>query len=58
MGFQEVSGSGVGLANTRARLAALYGANGRLVFEANPVRGGTVRIELPYSDSSGHATAA
>jgi len=53
-GFQGFSGSGVGLANTRARLAALYGAEGRLTFAANPVRGVTVCIALPYGISRTH----
>jgi signal transduction histidine kinase len=48
VGFQGLAGSGVGLANTRARLAALYGSRGRLTFAANPVRGFTVCIEVPY----------
>ena len=48
IGFQGVAGSGVGLANTRARLAALYGSHGMLTFAANPVRGVTVCIDLPY----------
>ena len=48
VGFQGFSGGGVGLANTRARLAALYGADGLLTFAANPVRGVTVSIILPY----------
>ena len=41
MGFQKGFGSGVGLANTRARLAALYGDEGRLILNANP-RGGVI----------------
>ena len=48
MGFQGVAGNGVGLANTRARLAALYGSHGLLTFAGNPVRGVTVCIDLPY----------
>ncbi len=48
VGFQGFSGSGVGLANTRARLAALYGADGLLTFAANPTRGVTVAIALPF----------
>jgi signal transduction histidine kinase len=50
VGFQGFSGSGVGLGNTRARLAALYGADGVLTFAANPVRGVTVGIALPFRD--------
>src|SRR5258708_16061278 len=48
VGFQGLAGSGVGIANTRARLAALYGSRGRLTFAANPVRGVSVCIEVPY----------
>jgi two-component system, LytTR family, sensor kinase len=41
-------GSGVGLANTRARLTALYGDAGRLILHANP-RGGVIAgFELPF----------
>jgi len=48
VGFQGFAGGGVGLANTRARLAALYGTEGLLTFAANPVRGVTVSVTLPY----------
>ena len=48
LGFQANSGGGVGLANIRARLDALYGPGGILSFAANPVRGVTVSIELPF----------
>jgi LytS/YehU family sensor histidine kinase len=46
-GFQKASGSGVGLANTRARLATLYGAEARLTLHANSGGGVTATIELP-----------
>jgi hypothetical protein len=58
LGFQETSGSGVGLANIRARLDALYGPDGRLTFTANPVRGVTVSIELPFVVRSSQRLAA
>ena len=58
VGFQGFSGGGVGLANTRARLAALYGAEGLLTFAANPVRGVTVSISLPYGVRSREGAAA
>lgn len=58
MGFQGIAGGGVGLANTRARLAALYGSEGLLTFAANPVRGVTVYIDLPYSVRLAQVTAA
>lgn len=42
--------SRVGLANTRARLEYLYGAQGRIVFEA-PSEGGTiVRLLIPFHE--------
>jgi sensor histidine kinase YesM len=50
VGFVGSTGSGVGLANTRARLTALYGADGLLTFAANPVRGVTVSVTLPHRD--------
>ncbi|HSB54669.1 MAG TPA: histidine kinase, partial [Gemmatimonadales bacterium] len=39
---------GIGLANTRARLARLYGADGHLVFDVSAPRGHAVRVALPY----------
>ncbi|MGB2817106.1 MAG: histidine kinase [Burkholderiaceae bacterium] len=42
-------GSGVGLANVRERLAALYGGAARLSIEANSPSGTIVTIEVPYS---------
>jgi hypothetical protein len=44
-----VSGSGVGLANVRERLAALYGGAARLSIEANSPTGTIVTIEVPYT---------
>ena len=41
------SGSGVGLANIRARLSALYGERAALYFEANAPRGVAAVITLP-----------
>jgi len=49
MGFRGRFGPGVGLANTRARLTALYGTAGRLALDANPEGGVTATIELPYA---------
>ena len=49
MGFRERFGPGVGLANTRARLTALYGTAGRLTLDANPGGGVTATIELPHT---------
>jgi len=42
-------GTGVGLANVRERLAALYGGAARLGVEANSPSGTIVTIEVPYS---------
>jgi len=58
VGFQGFAGGGVGLANTRARLAALYGADGLLTFSANPVRGVTVSVTLPYGVVSDERSAS
>jgi signal transduction histidine kinase len=57
-----VSGSGVGLATVRERLAALYGGAAKLSIEANSPSGTIVTIEVPYtfetdtpSESKGNA---
>jgi signal transduction histidine kinase len=42
-------GTGVGLANVRERLAALYGGAARLGIEANSPAGTIVTIEVPYT---------
>ena len=42
-------GTGVGLANVRERLAALYGGAARLSVEANSPSGTIVTIEVPYA---------
>jgi sensor histidine kinase YesM len=47
VGFPKGFGAGVGLANTRARLRALYGKRGRLTLAANPSGGVIAEIELP-----------
>jgi signal transduction histidine kinase len=46
-GLAASSGTGVGLANIRARLAALYGASAGLRLEANSPRGVAAVITLP-----------
>src|SRR5712671_3214445 len=48
-GFAAASGSGVGLANIRARLAAQYGERATLRFEANSPRGVVATIMLPWT---------
>ena len=48
-GFTQTSGAGTGLANIRARLAALYGAAGRLSLATNAPRGVTATIVVPLA---------
>jgi LytS/YehU family sensor histidine kinase len=48
-GLAAGSGTGVGLANIRARLAALYGERARLRIEANAPRGVAAIITLPFT---------
>ncbi len=43
------SGTGLGLANTRARLAALFGANAALELQAQAPRGVIARVRLPVA---------
>ncbi len=47
-GFQAASGSGVGLANTRARLSALFGSAACLSLRSNQPRGVIAEVRLPY----------
>jgi len=47
VGLQHNSGTGAGIANLRARLAALYGDSGNLAFEANVPRGIRTTIVVP-----------
>jgi LytS/YehU family sensor histidine kinase len=51
LGFAAASrpGTGVGLANVRERLSALYGGRARLSIEANDPTGTIVTIDVPYS---------
>jgi len=46
-GFQGSSGSGVGLANTRARLSALFGSAASLNLRSNEPRGVIAEVRLP-----------
>ena len=48
VGFRARSGHGVGLANVRARLATLFGANGTLELAANPTGGVTSTLRIPF----------
>ena len=50
-GFQGTSGSGVGLANTRARLSALFGNAASLSLRSNQPRGIVAEVRLPYIPS-------
>jgi signal transduction histidine kinase len=52
-GFAAASGSGVGLANIRARLAALYGERAALRLEANSPRGVLATVTLPWTRAEG-----
>ena len=47
-GFKAASGSGVGLANTRARLSALFGGAASLNLRGNEPRGVIAEVRLPY----------
>jgi signal transduction histidine kinase len=49
VGFRPGSGSGTGLANIRARLAAQFGDGARLALENNDLGGVTATIALPSS---------
>ena len=56
-GLTAASGSGVGLANIRARLAALYGERAALRLEANSPRGVVAIISLPMTMNSAAGSA-
>ena len=56
-GFTRTSGGGTGLANTRARLAAMYGPAARLGLGLNQPRGVTATIALPYAAAGPASTA-
>jgi LytS/YehU family sensor histidine kinase len=59
-GFPSASGSGVGLANITARLAAEFGDKAGLVLENNELGGATATIALPLIRDSdmGHTAGA
>ena len=52
-GFAAASGSGLGLANIRARLGAQYGERATLKLEANSPRGVLATIKLPWTQGEG-----
>jgi signal transduction histidine kinase len=49
LGFRASSGSGIGLANIRSRLTALYGGRGRLTLESNEPSGVVAAIVVPHA---------
>ena len=51
-GIVPKKGGGVGLANIRERLKALYGLEARLILEENSPRGVVASIEIPLPDSA------
>jgi hypothetical protein len=57
-GFSETPGAGVGLANIRERLAALYGEDARLTLESNAPHGVIATIEVPAEGTRSQASAS
>jgi hypothetical protein len=57
-GFAETIGAGVGLANIRERLAALYGDKGKLTLEAREPHGVEAAIEVPREGTRPQAAAS
>jgi len=57
-GFGETVGAGVGLANIRERLAALYGDAARFSLEGNVPKGVVATIEVPADGTRSGAGAA
>jgi hypothetical protein len=51
------AGTGVGLANVRERLAALYAGRAKFAIEANSPSGTIATIEVPYEPDLGRGTA-
>ncbi|HET7038646.1 MAG TPA: histidine kinase [Gemmatimonadales bacterium] len=45
--------AGVGLANTRERLRAMYGDRGRLILSSTPGGGAAAEVRIPYRESGG-----
>ena len=54
-GFAASGGSGVGLANTRARLMAMFGRQAWLELEAAAPRGVVARVRVPLAGGTGGA---
>jgi len=57
-GFAASGGSGVGLANTRARLMAMFGRQAWLELEAAEPRGVVARVRVPLAGAARNAAAA
>jgi sensor histidine kinase YesM len=45
--------SGIGLANTKARIEELYGNSARLVLNSKSGEGFSVQIEIPFRSQAG-----
>ncbi|MCC6193160.1 MAG: histidine kinase [Burkholderiales bacterium] len=56
-GFVQTSGGGTGLANIRARLAAMYGESGRLSLTRNSPQGVVATIAIPLARAPTPASA-
>jgi signal transduction histidine kinase len=54
----DPSPGGIGLANTRARIATLYGAAGSLTIAPSAPRGVMVRMDVPFRTAADAAAAA
>jgi signal transduction histidine kinase len=57
LGSRQSGRSGIGLANTRARLEQLYGSSAGLRLENGPRRGTVVTVTLPLERQAGKAAA-
>ncbi|HZZ93447.1 MAG TPA: histidine kinase [Usitatibacter sp.] len=57
-GFSDAPGTGVGLANIRERLAALYGDAAHFTLEANAPQGVVATIDIPRAPPAAEAVAA
>lgn len=50
LGFSDLDKPGLGIANVRARIGLLFGAEGRLIIEENNPHGIRATIEVPVID--------
>ena len=57
-GLPEEPGQGLGLANIRERLLALYGEEARLALEAGPAGGTVARVSIPIAAAADRLTTA